>query len=215
MHIGQALIVGNVFRDERASLYTGIDAFGSESYQGAARVDLLHNVIHADEVTRAVAVRAAQWADIAAINNVLWLQTLGSAVELAGTVNSLELYHNDMLAPPGRCLLETARAAGFCALDVDDVNACKANGLCAGVGGNLSAPPRFVDPAAGDYHLQASSPLIDRGYDLVAGDGLAGLDRAGGPLGAVSLYSAGVGAVDVDRELRTPARRWDIGIDER
>jgi hypothetical protein len=162
-----------------------------------------------------VGIRASYWAEVSAINNVIWLEALGSAVELAGTPVSLELYHNDLVAPPGRCLLETSRVDGFCALDVDDVNSCQARGLCVGVGGNLSAPPRFVDPAAGDYHLQASSPLIDRGYDLVAGDGLGGLDRAGGPLGAVSLYAAGIGAVDVDGERRTPALRWDIGVDER
>ena len=96
------------------------------------------------------------------------------------------------MVPAGRCLLETSRSGGHCALDIDDVNTCDRDGRCTGTGGNLSAHPRFVAPAAGDFRLLATSPLIDRGFDPVAGDGLTGLDRSAGLLGSVSLYAAGL-----------------------
>jgi Right handed beta helix region len=37
-----------------------------------------------------------------------------------------------------------------------------------GIGGNISADPRFVAPSAGDYHLQAGSPSIDSGSNTVS-----------------------------------------------
>jgi hypothetical protein len=58
--------------------------------------------------------------------------------------------------------------------------------------GNTMAPPLFVNPSAGDYHLMANSPCVD------AADPNADL--------------TGVAAKDIDGETRTkPA---DIGADE-
>lgn len=48
-----------------------------------------------------------------------------------------------------------------------------------GVNGNISADPRFADRAKGDYRLQAGSPCIDAGDDIMAV--LPATDLAGGP----------------------------------
>ena len=49
----------------------------------------------------------------------------------------------------------------------------------AGSGTNLIGDPLFVDPTAGNYTLQAGSPLIERGDPAIV---LAGeLDAAGAP----------------------------------
>ena len=47
--------------------------------------------------------------------------------------------------------------------------------------GNFSAPPLFVDPNRGDYHLQNGSPCIDRGLVSVApATDIEGRARPGG-----------------------------------
>ena len=44
--------------------------------------------------------------------------------------------------------------------------------------GNISDDPRFVNPAAGDFHLRPGSPCIDTGLDLT---GIVGGDLDGNP----------------------------------
>ncbi|MCH8005018.1 MAG: hypothetical protein IH888_02170 [Planctomycetes bacterium] len=46
--------------------------------------------------------------------------------------------------------------------------------------GNIDADPLFVDPANGDYHLQANSPLIDAGHNWAIA-GIADTDLDGNP----------------------------------
>lgn len=53
-------------------------------------------------------------------------------------------------------------------------------GICTdqtGQNGNLSADPRFVDPAAGNFHVQAGSPVVDAGRN----DGAPATDIDGDP----------------------------------
>ncbi len=59
--------------------------------------------------------------------------------------------------------------------------------------GNINADPRFVDPAAGDYHLLADSPCRDSGDPV---------------------YSCTSGETDIDGEPRVIGIRVDIGADE-
>jgi hypothetical protein len=210
---GVTTVVGNTFLDARGGTYYGIHARGTDAFRNA-RIEIANNVIHADNAAWAVGIRLFGTVTASAINNVVWLQTHGSAVELTATDSGVSLYHNDLVAVPGRCLLETPANGGTCAVDIDDVNACGPDLQCDGSGGNLTAVPGFVSPGTGDYHLSASSPLIDRGYNPVAGDGLAALERTTGPLGAISLFAAGLAALDRDRNARSAVLRWDIGVDE-
>src|SRR6201999_624699 len=63
--------------------------------------------------------------------------------------------------------------------DVLDPHSTRYAGTCSdqtGTYGNISVDPRFVNPSAGDYHLQAGSPAIDAGNNsalqLVANAGV-------------------------------------------
>ena len=54
--------------------------------------------------------------------------------------------------------------------------------------GNISAPPQFVDPASGDYHLLPSSPCIDAGTNVGAPpDDIDGDPRPWPPGGLVDM----------------------------
>jgi predicted outer membrane repeat protein len=79
-----------------------------------------------------------------------------------------------------------ARAA-FCAIQ----NHSSRNGF-----GHTGADPMFRNPAAGDYHLQAASPLVDAGYPF-----------SGRVIPARHN-------LDFDRELRLQGAVVDIGADE-
>ena len=67
-----------------------------------------------------------------------------------------------------------------------------------GSGSNIAGDPKFTDPAGGDYSLQQSSPLVDKGdqADIVAGEkdltgGVRALDGDGN-----GIATADIGAVE-------------------
>jgi hypothetical protein len=66
-----------------------------------------------------------------------------------------------------------------------------APGIYNNLGHNINADPLFVNSAAGDYHLGAGSPAIDRGT------------------------SDGAPALDFEGNARPKGRGYDIGADER
>ena len=59
--------------------------------------------------------------------------------------------------------------------------------------GNTSADPLFIDPSAGDYHLQNGSPCIDVGRNHVPG--LANYDFDGNPR---IVDGSGIGSAIID-----------------
>jgi hypothetical protein len=147
------------------------------------------------------------------VNNVFDLSKvslLGAGLEV--TVLS-KVYANDFYAPRGTCLAHNSDFA-TCVFDIDDVNACQW-GDCREAAGNVAVAPAFVDPANNDFHLAASSALVDRGLDLLLASGYSVLDRGTDPQGVVSLFAAFLAHRDVDGELRPKGLGWDIGVDER
>jgi hypothetical protein len=59
-----------------------------------------------------------------------------------------------------------------------EVSGAKGSVTPAGTAGNISAPPLFVDPAAGDFHQLSSSPTVDAGS---TDPSVASLDLDGNP----------------------------------
>ncbi len=82
-----------------------------------------------------------------------------------------------------------------CILSIDDINAYQWL-YCTEASGNISNNPLLIDPANGDYHLQAGSPLIDNGTD---------------PIG---WYEGDLADYDFEGDARPAGVNWDIGVDE-
>jgi hypothetical protein len=102
---------------------------------------------------------------------------------------------------------ENQVAAMFWSSGGGDFGAAAANdySLADGVFANLEADPRFVDAAAGDYHLLAVSPAID------AGDPAAALDPDGtradiGPFAFAQVTEVAPGPALPVRVWPSPAR---------
>jgi hypothetical protein len=69
------------------------------------------------------------------------------------------LLNNDVTGATPDCLLIDS---SNCLTTLADVNACEWLG-CKAAAGNLNAAPTFVNAGTGDFHLQATSTLIDAG----------------------------------------------------
>ena len=86
-------------------------------------------------------------------------------------------------------------------------------GTCAplaGTAGNISLDPQFVDPANGNFNLQATSPVIDAGNN--ASPNLPQLDLDGNPRIAFGNAATCVNTVDLgvyEFILGPPAERTD------
>jgi hypothetical protein len=76
-------------------------------------------------------------------------------------------------------------------------------------GSNIHTDPLLVDPATGDFHLQAGSPCIDAGES--AAPSLPATDGDGEP--RISGSAPDIGADEVSATSSTPVLFWDIGTD--
>lgn len=111
-----------------------------------------HSLISSNTVQRSV-LEALNGAPIHIIGNTIAGNTIGAnAVLLSGGAVSLR---QSIVWQPGKQTLD-----GVGARTVDDVLASELPSL-AGSMTVLNADPRFIDPARGDYHLQAASPAVD------------------------------------------------------
>jgi hypothetical protein len=170
--IVQNLIVGNS-AGEGGGVYWLVPS-------GARGPRLVNNII-ADNLATVAGQGSAVFADgfdvnAALVNNVL----IGAAGQTAlhcgdfNDTNAPMIHFNDVFTPAGPAY------GGMC--DQTDLN------------GNLSVDPAFVDPANGDYRVQAGSPVIDAGYGEAAD--VPAIDLDGAPR-VVDGDGAGVAVVDM------------------
>lgn len=107
------------------------------------------------------------------VNNTIVNNTAasGSAVYSEGFVASVELVNNILIATPGAAALECNGlfAATSPILNANDAFSSGGTGFAGacspalGTNGNVSVDPEFVDPIGGNFHLQATSPVLDAG----------------------------------------------------
>ena len=101
------------------------------------------------------------------VNNTL---TVGSATSDQAAflfdgvpIPKVGLFNNNLYIPSkfSGCLVYDGTT---CVTTLNDVHDCEWVG-CYMADGNLDEGPGFVSPATGDYHLKATSPLIDAGVN--------------------------------------------------
>jgi hypothetical protein len=202
----RVVAAGNVF-DLQSTGGTAIGLYNDTS-SGPSHAELTHNVI----VGATTGISILRNNAVHLVNNVIDVRgsSAANAISISGTSSiSVRALNNDVLANLEACLVEqTAFGSDWCVYDLDDFNACQW-ATCEQAAGNISAPPRFVSPATGNFRLQLDSPLIDRGLDL-----MSAFDRASYPGGAVGRFAASLSLRDVDGELRPRGAGWDVGADE-
>ncbi len=111
----------------------------------------------------------------------------GSGIFADGLDAQAELVNNIIVGAPGQTAIFCGTFGDqippkFKSNDVFSPSGNAYGGICAdqtGMNGNISADPLFVNPSAGDYHLQAGSPAIDAGDNTAPN--LPPTDLDGGP----------------------------------
>jgi parallel beta-helix repeat protein len=111
----------------------------------------------------------------------------GAAISATGYDAAVRVVNNILQAPIGASAIHCdpsydPRPPSLAFNDAFAVSGTPYDGSCAdetGSNGNISADPRFADPAAGDYHLQRGSPCIDAGTN--ADSALPAVDLDGAP----------------------------------
>ncbi|HTY86022.1 MAG TPA: PKD domain-containing protein [Candidatus Acidoferrum sp.] len=76
------------------------------------------------------------------------------------------------------CILDSNAAPNGPNYWSDNLNYCCATPYYGGGPGNFTGPPQFVNPAAGDFHLQTNSPCVNTGDN---GSASSGTDLDGNP----------------------------------
>ena len=99
---------------------------------------------------------------------------LGSGIDFRSYFTGNKIANNIVAAPTGQSAItceftSIAGATEFRLNDVYSPGGVAPYGTCTNLTGtnrNLAVDPLFSDPASGDYHLRAGSPLIDAGYRI-------------------------------------------------
>ena len=150
-----------------SSIFTGnvASSEGGGIYLYEVAGTLTNVVISANASPTGSGLRMNDAEGLAVTNTIITDNTEGYGVALASHAPDQWAYNNVFGNPSG----------DFSGLDDP-----------TGLDGNLSLDPRFVDTAAGDYHLQGNSPCIDTGDpNYLDGDGtLSDMGAFGGPYGS-------------------------------
>ncbi len=108
---------------------------------------------------------------------------LGSGIFADGFDGSATLYNNIVTAAAGQTAIHCgdfdASVPVFWSNNVFSASGSSYGGTCTdrtGTGGNISANPRFADPATGDVHLLPGSPAIDAGDNSAPGQTATDID---------------------------------------
>ena len=197
-------IVSTIIRDSAAGQYGGavfstagsgprlIDCLlynnqaphgGAIACLGASRITLVNSALTGNRATGGGGLVAADGGEIEAANCIIWANTAeaGQQLQLLGEA-----------APARMTVAYCDVQGGISAADV------QGGGILDWSDGNLDTDPLWVDPAGGDYHLQAGSPCIDAGQNTPLGDAdllletdLAGNPRVAGPQVDLGPYEFG------------------------
>jgi parallel beta-helix repeat protein len=110
----------------------------------------------------------------------------GSQVALPGYVSQLGFFNNLIIADDSYSAVAcwpiyqylSATAPVFVNSDVTNTGGATYGGWCTSPAGNgnISADPKFKNPAGADFHLEAGSPAIDAGFNAAPGLLTAELD---------------------------------------
>lgn len=152
------------------------------------------------------------------VNNTITnnISQIGSAVFADGFDANSPLYNNLLISPNGSSAVHCGTFAAlqpiFNSNDAFGPTGSGFDSSCnnqAGLNGNISADPLFVDPSNKNYHLQASSPAIDVGND--SAPNLPQRDLDGNPRIAGSTGNCTGGwtwaSMRRDRSCPPPSRR--------
>ena len=98
---------------------------------------------------------------------------LGSGLYARAFGGGARMFNNLIVGSAGQaavfCGSYVNQPPSFRSNDVFSAGGAAYEGSCAdvtGIDGNISADPRFADPATGDFHLSPDSPAIDAGDDV-------------------------------------------------
>ena len=124
------------------------------------------------------------------IRNCLVINNIAGSTGGAGTYASFynsTLYGNTANYGGGahngtvvNCIVwsNTASIAGNNVFNAGATNTCAPDGVTNGVDGNITSDPLFIDPAGGNYQLQANSPCMNRGENAYSPTNVTPYDLA-------------------------------------
>jgi hypothetical protein len=125
-------------------------------------------------------------------NNIIYSQRPSCIFQYTGSCNTGNKWYNNYCTAPN--LWRICGSANDCTSSIDKQNNyCNNSGQCS----QSSSDPKFASPSGGDYHLQSSSPAINKG--LSANAPSYDFDKVSRPQGSgfdIGAYEYGGGTSD-------------------
>ncbi len=143
------------------------EGFGGGMYNGSCAPAITNcvfagNIAHQTDTCRGGAIyNEAAWA------NLMNCTLSGNSADGRSTTGAGGIYNQDCAPSISNCILWGDSPGEIQGTYTGVFHSCVQGGNTAGLD-NIEDDPLFVDPANGDYSLQASSPCIDKGTDVEA-----------------------------------------------